>query len=56
MYVLNCNNNSQYYRFFLLCFESNKCSLGEQKRLLLKTLNILQIKNFWLVLYALCVC
>jgi len=40
----NCINILQYY--FYLYFQSNKWSLGEQKRLLLKTLNILHIKNF----------
>ncbi len=31
--ILNCNNITQYYCFYCI-FWSNKCSLGEQKRLL----------------------
>ncbi len=36
---------------FLLYFGSNKCRLGEQKRLLEKTLQIVLFKNFCLVVY-----
>ncbi len=33
--IFNLNNTSQYYYFY--CFWSNKCSLAEQKIIILKT-------------------
>jgi len=53
-FILNCKNISQ--NCSLLYFWSNKCSLGELKRLLLKKhYKISLTPNFWMVVY-LCKC